>query len=58
MPNGSISESQISNELAQKKLFMQGHDKGRPILVVFGAKHIPYKGNLEEFKLMIISRNI
>ena len=56
IPNGSISESQIPKELAQKKLFMQGHDKkGRPIMVVFSAKHIPYEGNLEEFKRTIIS---
>lgn len=57
MPKGSISESEVPNELAQNKLFMQGHDKkGRPVVVVFGGKHIPYKGNLEEFKRMIISR--
>jgi len=32
---------------------MQGVDKqNRPIVVVFGAKHKPYKGSLEEFKRM------
>ena len=56
IPNGYISASEIPNELAQNKLFMQGQDKkGRPITVVYGARHKPYKGNLEEFKRMIIS---
>ncbi|PIA32846.1 hypothetical protein AQUCO_04300047v1 [Aquilegia coerulea] len=57
IPNGSISESEISNELAQKKVFLQGHDKeGRPIEVVFGAKHFPNKtkGGLEEFKRFVV----
>jgi len=32
---------------------MQGVDKqNRPIVVVFGARHKPYKGSLEEFKRM------
>lgn len=51
MPNGSISPSEISNELDQKKVFMQGVDKiGRPIVVALGAKHKPNK--LEDFKRM------
>ncbi|CAI9093091.1 OLC1v1028507C1 [Oldenlandia corymbosa var. corymbosa] len=49
VPNGSISPSEIPNELADDKLFMQGLDKlGRPIVVVFGGRHKPK--NLEEFK--------
>lgn len=49
VPNGSISQSDISNDLAQNKLFMQGHDKtGRPITVVFAARHKPT--SVEEFK--------
>ncbi|PIA32845.1 hypothetical protein AQUCO_04300046v1 [Aquilegia coerulea] len=57
IPNGFISESEISNELAQKKMFVQGHDKeGRPIGVVFGAKHFPNKakGGLDEFKRFVV----
>ncbi|XP_059633419.1 uncharacterized protein LOC132276150 [Cornus florida] len=51
VPNGSISASQISNQLADKKIFMQGVDKmERPIVVAFGSKHKPTKGNLEEIK--------
>jgi hypothetical protein len=53
IPNDFISLSEIPNELAQNKLFMQGVDKqNRPIVVVFGARHKPYKGSLEEFKRM------
>lgn len=57
VPNGSISESEISNEIAQKKMFCQGHDKkGRPISVVLGGKHIPNKakGGLVEFKRFVV----
>uniref|UniRef100_U5GTD7 CRAL-TRIO domain-containing protein n=1 Tax=Populus trichocarpa TaxID=3694 RepID=U5GTD7_POPTR len=54
IPNGFISSSEIPNELAQNKLFMQGIDKqNRPIVVVFGARHKPYKGSLEEFKRFV-----
>ncbi|XP_059448183.1 phosphatidylinositol/phosphatidylcholine transfer protein SFH1-like [Corylus avellana] len=51
VPNGSISTSEITNELAHNKLFMQGMDKkGRPIVVCFGGRH--KQNNLEEFKRM------
>ncbi|KAK6160481.1 hypothetical protein DH2020_003862 [Rehmannia glutinosa] len=49
VPNGSISPAEIPNDLAQNKLFMQGYDKtGRPIVVVFAARHKPT--TVEEFK--------
>ncbi|XP_057970309.1 phosphatidylinositol/phosphatidylcholine transfer protein SFH12-like isoform X5 [Malania oleifera] len=49
VPNGSISESQIPNQLSQNKMFLQGSDKkGRPITVIFGARHFP--SALDEFK--------
>ncbi|PWA84566.1 sec14p-like phosphatidylinositol transfer family protein [Artemisia annua] len=56
VPNGCISASEIPNELAQNKLFMQGTDKsGRLITVVFGARHYPNKiGGLEEFKRYVV----
>ncbi|XVF66745.1 hypothetical protein PTKIN_Ptkin10aG0062100 [Pterospermum kingtungense] len=51
MPRGFISESEISTQLPHNKLFMQGLDKqGRPIVVAFGGRHKPSKGNLEEVK--------
>ncbi|KAK1567845.1 hypothetical protein Q3G72_017351 [Acer saccharum] len=51
IPNGSISPSEIPNEIAQNKMFLQGFDKkGRPIGVVFGARHFQNKQNPEEFK--------
>lgn len=54
IPKGSFSESDIPNELAQNKMFIQGSDKvGRPITVVFGGKHYPNKkGGIDEFKRM------
>ncbi|XP_028766240.1 phosphatidylinositol transfer protein 3-like [Neltuma alba] len=52
VPNGSISLSEVPNELAQNKIFTQGLDKkGRPITIVFGARHFQNKvGGLDEFK--------
>ncbi|XP_030517396.1 phosphatidylinositol transfer protein 3-like isoform X2 [Rhodamnia argentea] len=55
IPNGAISASEIPNDLAQQKLFMQGLDKmGRPIVVGYGARHNPSKGSLEEFKRFVV----
>ncbi|PIA31397.1 hypothetical protein AQUCO_04900001v1 [Aquilegia coerulea] len=53
VPNGFISESEIPNELSQKKVFMQGFDKkGRPMAVFMHGKHVPIKKQerLEELK--------
>ncbi|XP_045823321.1 phosphatidylinositol transfer protein 3-like [Trifolium pratense] len=51
VPNGSISPSQVPNEIADDKAFCQGRDKtGRPILFVFGRKHFQKKDGLDEFK--------
>ncbi|XWS68731.1 hypothetical protein CRYUN_Cryun04dG0116800 [Craigia yunnanensis] len=55
VPNGFISESEISTQLPHNKLCMQGLDKqGRPIVVAFGGRHKPTKGNLEEFKRFVV----
>ncbi|KAK4264585.1 hypothetical protein QN277_025742 [Acacia crassicarpa] len=51
VPNGFISESEIPNELAQEKVYMQGVDKkGRPIVITFGAKHYQNPDGLDELK--------
>ncbi|CAL9144451.1 unnamed protein product [Musa hybrid cultivar] len=55
VPNGFISETDIQNELAQTKVFMQGRDKaGRPIGVVFGAKHFYSTREMDEFKRLVV----
>ncbi|GFQ01311.1 random slug protein 5 [Phtheirospermum japonicum] len=55
VPKGSISESEIPNEIAQNKMFLQGRDKkGRPIAVVFGSSHFPTKGGVEEFRRFLV----
>ncbi|KAJ8636983.1 hypothetical protein MRB53_011250 [Persea americana] len=52
VPNGYISEAQIKNQLAEKKMFVQGFDKkGRPIGVVFGSKHM-MPGGQEKFAVI------
>ncbi|KAM7269531.1 hypothetical protein ACFE04_025028 [Oxalis oulophora] len=51
LPNGHVTAAEIQDQLSHKKLFMQGFDKtGRLIVVAFGARHKPCKGNLDEFK--------
>ncbi|KAI9152971.1 hypothetical protein LWI28_003824 [Acer negundo] len=51
VPNGSISLSEIPNEIAQNKMFLQGFDKkGQPIAVSFAARHFQNKRNPEEHK--------
>ncbi|CAL0325251.1 unnamed protein product [Lupinus luteus] len=55
VPNGSISQQEILNELAHDKVFAQGHDKsGRPIAIFCGAKHFQNKNGLEEFKRFVV----
>ncbi|XP_042497164.1 phosphatidylinositol transfer protein 3-like [Macadamia integrifolia] len=55
VPSCSISESEIQDQLSQNKLFMQGLDKkGRPIVIVFSAKHFPKKGGTDEFKRYVV----
>ncbi|KAM7273356.1 hypothetical protein ACFE04_028020 [Oxalis oulophora] len=54
VPNGFISESDVQNEIAQKKMFMQGFDKkGRPIALQLGAKHFQNK-TPDEFKRFLV----
>ncbi|MCL7049015.1 hypothetical protein MKW94_022924 [Papaver nudicaule] len=57
VPNGFISESEVSHDIAHKKVFMQGYDKaGHPILIIYGDKHFPnkVKGGIEEFKRFVV----
>ncbi|XP_052182186.1 sec14 cytosolic factor-like isoform X3 [Diospyros lotus] len=55
VPKGFISVSEIQNDLAQNKMFMQGTDrKGRPITVAFGGRHFHNKGGLEDFKRFVV----
>ncbi|CAA2977901.1 phosphatidylinositol transfer protein 3-like [Olea europaea var. sylvestris] len=52
VPNGFISPSEIQNDIAQNKLFMQGHDKtGSPIVIVLSGRHKPT--GVEEFKRFV-----
>ncbi|KAK7291510.1 hypothetical protein RIF29_06713 [Crotalaria pallida] len=55
VPNGSISLSEVLNDVAHDKMFVQGHDKsGQPISVVFGARHFQNKNGLDEFKRFVV----
>ncbi|EOY22667.1 Sec14p-like phosphatidylinositol transfer family protein, putative isoform 3 [Theobroma cacao] len=51
VPNGSISPSEVAQEIEQNKMFLQGSDKkGQLIAVVLAARHFQHKGGVEEFK--------
>lgn len=56
VPNGYISESEISTQLSHNKFLMQGAGKqGQPVIVVIGNRHKPGgKGSLEEFKRFFV----
>jgi len=51
---GYAQEDEIRDELAADKFFIQGQDKvGRPIALVFAAKHISSKKNADKYKRAI-----
>lgn len=53
VPTGSISAAEIPEQISHNKLFMQGFDKrGRPIVVVFGARH--KQGKVDDFKRYVV----
>ncbi|KQK12099.1 phosphatidylinositol transfer protein 3 [Brachypodium distachyon] len=53
-PRGDVTDDEVRNELAQEKLYMQGHDKeGRPMVYVIGARHLPSRRDLDEFKRFV-----
>lgn len=53
VPNGSVSLSEIPDDIAQEKMYVQGVDKkGRPITVAFAAKHFQNKTAVDAFKRM------
>ncbi|XP_021829347.1 CRAL-TRIO domain-containing protein YKL091C-like isoform X2 [Prunus avium] len=53
VPNGFISASEVPNQIAQNKMFLQGSDKkGRPIAVVLGNRH--FQDGLKEFKRFVV----
>lgn len=55
IPKGFISELEIQNEIAQRKIFSQGFDKkGRPIVVGFGGRHDATNRDLNEFKRFVV----
>ncbi|GAV81743.1 CRAL_TRIO domain-containing protein/CRAL_TRIO_N domain-containing protein [Cephalotus follicularis] len=54
--NGSISPSEVPNEISQNKFFLQGLDKnGRPVVVLLASRHFQHKGGLDEIKRMLLS---
>lgn len=55
VPNGYISPSEIAEDIAHDKMFVQGVDKkGRPIAIAFAAKHFQSKNGPEGFKRYVV----
>ncbi|KAK4264030.1 hypothetical protein QN277_029371 [Acacia crassicarpa] len=54
VPNGFISESEVADELAERKVFLQGPSQDKfPLLIVQACKHCPSKDQLQ-FKKYVI----
>ncbi|KAL0380303.1 UNVERIFIED_CONTAM: CRAL-TRIO domain-containing protein [Sesamum angustifolium] len=55
VPKGFISTSEVTNQLQPKKVCLQGTDKrGCPVSVLFGARHFPCKGGMDELNRFIV----
>ncbi|KAL2347110.1 hypothetical protein Fmac_001110 [Flemingia macrophylla] len=55
VPNGYISPSEIAEDIAHGKMFVQGVDKkGRPIAIAFAAKHFQNKNGSDGFKRYVV----
>ncbi|XP_009339030.1 sec14 cytosolic factor [Pyrus x bretschneideri] len=53
VPKGSITASEVPNQIAQNKMFLQGSDKkGCPISVILGYRH--FQDSLKEFKRFVV----
>ncbi|PON81816.1 CRAL-TRIO lipid binding domain containing protein [Trema orientale] len=54
VPNGFISDSEVPDELAAKKIYLQGlSTKGYPVMIVKGCNHFPSKDQLQ-FKKFVV----
>uniref|UniRef100_M8CLV2 Uncharacterized protein n=1 Tax=Aegilops tauschii TaxID=37682 RepID=M8CLV2_AEGTA len=50
-PHGSISGEEVRDEIAKKRVDMQGFDRlGRPMAYIYGARHFPSRRDLDGFK--------
>jgi hypothetical protein len=48
VPNGSIPDSEVQDELRRRKVFLQGLSRdGYPVLLVKANKHFPSKDQLQ-----------
>ncbi|KAK6127903.1 hypothetical protein DH2020_038332 [Rehmannia glutinosa] len=55
VPKGYISASEITNQIAHNKMFMQGTDKrGCPVSVAFAARHFKSEGGTDELKHFMV----
>lgn len=56
VPLGFIPESQIQNELAQGKAYLQGvsEQTGCPLLIMVARHHVPNRTDFQEFKRFVV----
>ncbi|XP_050371909.1 CRAL-TRIO domain-containing protein YKL091C [Argentina anserina] len=53
VPNGFISESEVEDQLADRKIFLQDLSNGCPVMIVKASKHYPAKDQLQ-FKKFVV----
>ncbi|TQD70930.1 hypothetical protein C1H46_043539 [Malus baccata] len=54
VPNGFVSDAEVKDQLADRKIFLQGLSKdGYPVMVVKASKHCPSKDQLQ-FKKFVV----
>ncbi|RXH70356.1 hypothetical protein DVH24_007612 [Malus domestica] len=54
VPNGFVSDGEVKDQLADRKIFLQGLSKdGYPVMVVKASKHCPSKDQLQ-FKKFVV----
>ncbi|MED6211473.1 hypothetical protein PIB30_073927 [Stylosanthes scabra] len=54
VPNGSIQESEVPDELEARKIYLQGLSKGKyPVMIVLTRNHFPAKDQLQ-FKKFVV----
>ncbi|KAM0886496.1 hypothetical protein ACQ4PT_029610 [Festuca glaucescens] len=50
-PHGTITDEEVSDEIAKDRVHMHGFDRlGRPMAYLYGARHFPARRDLDDFK--------
>ncbi|PRQ41051.1 putative CRAL-TRIO lipid binding domain, CRAL/TRIO domain-containing protein [Rosa chinensis] len=53
VPNGFISESEVKDQLEDRKIFLQDLSNGCPVMIIKASKHYPAKDQLQYKKFVV-----